>query len=149
MCCSVLQYTVFLASQCVAVCSRVLQCTVFLESQCVALCCSVLQCVAVCCSVLQCVAVCCSVQQSSKVCPLPNLQPQMPVELTFAKCNRLERRAKFTILKRTATHCNTDFWGWDKNYSIMRCVAVCCSVNALQCVAVCCSVDSLQCVAVC
>ena len=143
--------------QCVAVFYSVLQCDV-VQLRCpsapctgsrsvlqcvatIATCCSVLQCVAVphpvmgarqrpaqvvavCCSVLQgvavqSVAVCCRVLQCVAVCG--------SVRQCFAVCPSTPCTGRFSV------------------FSVLQCVAVCCSV--LQCVAVCCSV--LQCVAAC
>ena len=90
--------------------------------QCVILCCSALQCIAVCYSVLQCVTVCCSV-------------------LWYVKQSRnhVDRHAY------SHTHANF-FHRWHLPQSPSR--IVCCNVfSVLQCVAVCCSV--LQCAAVC
>jgi len=70
---------------------------------------------------LQCVAVCCSVLQYVAVCCVAVCDKRTKFHLRFITERSLIR------------------------YSVLQCVAVCCSV--LQCVAVCCSV--LQCVAVC
>jgi len=121
--------------QCVAVCCSVLQC--------VAVCCIVLQCVAMCCNVLQCVAVCCSVLQCASCNQTSsNLADQHAHPwVGVAMCCRVLQC--FTV------------WSTSRFYSMLQCVAVCCSVlqcvavycSVLQYVAMCCSV--LQCVAVC
>jgi len=144
VCCSVLQ--------CVAVCCSVLQCAhcntlqhtathhmskccdsytyilMYILLQCVAVCCSVLQCVAVCCSVLQCVT-----HRSTLLVYFCHgtLFVHNTLQHTATHCNTLQH---------TATHCNTlqcntpqhpvrALLKPSRSHNILRCVAVCCSIN--------------------
>jgi len=88
--------------------------------------CSVLQCVAMCCSVLLCAAVICTVLQYRINIAFITWNSNL-VPLIEGLCCSIPYRIEIS------------------DYSVLRCVAVCCSM--LQCVAGCCRV--LQCVAVC
>ena len=100
--------------------------------QCVAVCCSVLQCVAVCCSVLQYVAVCCSVLH--KFVDLSDwflISERGREREREGKRERVRERARQRERDRVRVTC-----------VYMQYVAVCVAVyfSVLQCVAVCCSV---------
>ena len=82
---------------------------------------------AVCCSVLQCVAVFCSAiqQMSSRLCVFPGSEPLSTTTNEFHPSDALDMRdvTRASVIRPI--------------YSVLQCVAVCCSV--LQCVAVRCS----------
>jgi len=95
-----------------------------------------LQCVAVCCSVLQCVAVCCSVLQ----CVTVRFEVDLMCSPSF-----LIQSDLFLVYFYYSTFCAELCFDFEKvlrsagKFSVLQCVAVCCSV--LQCVAVRCSVS--------
>jgi len=143
--------------------------------------CSVLQCVAVCCSVLQCVAVCCSASRDytelvsrEGLLAILLTAPEMRAGDTWRASASSNAVVCCSVLQCVALcfsvhekihgisnvknvpvfSCEFACFRLFNYYSVLQCVAVCCSVllcvvvycSMLQCVAVCCSV--LQCVAV-
>ena len=107
--------------------------------QCAAVCCSVLQYVAVCCSMLQCVATewCCVAVCRSVLQCVTNTRARYGANKVASNSSAAPLQKSVPVLKCASC-------GVLQSFSVMQCVAVCCSV--FSSVAVYCSV--LQCVAV-
>jgi len=145
VCCSVLQCVAVCCSvlQCVAVCCSVLQCVAVccsigvdcqifgaclvspITETCherITVCCSVLQCVAMCCTMLQYVAVCCSMLQYVAVCVrFPRL-----LYATHKGGKSLKIQCVVSVFQ-VCCKCVL------VHFSVLQCVAVCCSVCQIRC----------------